>query len=383
MTETHNDLPSTMRQLRSLVTAEGVLRLSIDEVDRPEPSDNEILVEVGATPINPSDLGLLLAGADLSTLRTVGTRELPAVEADLPPGALAGLAGRVGAALPVGNESAGVVVAAGSSAEAQALVGKTVAVLGGAMYAQYRAVPVESALILPDDTDPRAGASMFVNPLTALGMTETMRLEGHTALVHTAAASNLGQMLNRICIADGVPLVNIVRRESQEALLRSIGAEYVVDSSKETFEDDLVAALSATGATIAFDATGGGPLAGQILAAMEQAAVASDSSGYSRYGSTIHKQVYIYGGLDRRPTEFQRNFGMAWSIGGWLLPYFLVAVGPEVSDSLRRRVVEEMHTTFASSYTREISLDEVLDPATIEVYAKQATGEKVLVTPNA
>jgi NADPH:quinone reductase-like Zn-dependent oxidoreductase len=372
-----------MKQLRSLVTSDGTLRVSVEEVQRPALGDNDILVQVMATPINPSDLGLLLAGADLSTFRSVGTPDRPAVEAQISPGSLAGLQARFGDSLPVGNESAGVVVDAGSSPEAQSLMGKTVAVLGGAMYAEYRAVDMEGALVLPDGTDPRAGASMFVNPLTALGMTETMRLEGHTALVHTAAASNLGQMLNKICISDGIDLVNIVRKDSQEALLRSIGAVHVVNSSKDSFEDDLTAALTATKATIAFDATGGGQLAGQILAAMERAASSYEAGAYSRYGSTTHKQVYIYGGLDRRPTEFQRNFGMAWSIGGWLLPYFLAAVGAEVGERLRKRVVDEMHTTFASSYTREISLAEVVDPAIINVYAQQATGEKVLVTPQA
>ncbi len=376
-------MPTPMRQLRSLVTDDATLRVSVETVDRPVPGEREVLVEVAATPINPSDLGLLLGGADLSTLRSVGTAEAPALEADVPPAVMAGLGGRIGHALPVGNESAGLVVEAGSAPEAQALLGSTVAVLGGAMYAQFRAVPVESALVLPDGTDPRAGASMFVNPLTALGMTETMRLEGHTALVHTAAASNLGQMLNKICIADGIELVNVVRRESQAELLRSIGATHVVDSSAETFSDDLFAALTATGATIAFDATGGGTLAGQILAGMEHAAVARESGAYSRYGSTTHKQVYIYGGLDRSPTTFDRTFGMAWSIGGWLLPYFLAAVGPEVADRLRARVVAEMHTTFASTYTREITLDEVVDPEIAAAYAQQATGEKFLVTPNA
>lgn len=373
----------TMRQIRSLVTENGTLRVSVDDVARPVPSDNEVLVEVRATPINPSDLGLLLGGADLTTLRSVGSPESPALEADVPPAVLAGLGARIGQSLPVGNESAGVVVEAGASAEAQALLGSTVAVLGGAMYADYRAVPVESALVLPEGTDPRSGASMFVNPLTALGMTETMRLEGHSALVHTAAASNLGQMLNKICIADGIPLVNIVRRESQAELLRSIGATHVVDSSADSFSEDLVAALTETGATIAFDATGGGTLAGEILTGMERAAIANAPGGYARYGSTTHKQVYIYGGLDRRPTILDRTFGAAWSVGGWLLPYFLAAVGPEVADRLRARVVDEMHTTFASSYTREISLDEVVDPEIAATYARQATGEKFLVTPKA
>lgn len=375
--------PTTMRQIQSTVTPEGMLRLAVVEVPRPTPRENEIVIEVHASPINPSDLGLLLAGADLSTIRSVGTTELPAIEADIPDAAMAGLSGRLGDSLPVGNESAGIVVDAGASTLAQSLIGRTVAVLGGAMYAEARAVHMESALVLPDETDPRAGASMFVNPLTALGMTETMRLEGHTALVHTAAASNLGQMLNKICIADGIALVNIVRKDAQAEVLKDLGAAHVVNSSSDSFEIDLVAALKATGATIAFDATGGGTLVGQILTAMEQAAAATQTGPYSRYGSTTHKQVYIYGGLDRSATTFQRNFGMAWSIGGWLLPYFLAAVGDEVAEGLRKRVVDEMHTTFASSYTADLSLDQVVDPDMIRLYAQQATGQKALVTPQA
>lgn len=371
-----------MRQIQSTVTEDGVLRLALAEVPRPTPREHEIVVEVHASPINPSDLGLLLAGADLDTIRSVGTPELPAIEADIPAAAMAGLSGRLGDSLPVGNESAGIVVDAGSSSQAQSLVGRKVAVLGGAMYAEARAVHMDSALVLPDDTDLRDAASLFVNPLTALGMTETMRREGHAALVHTAAASNLGQMLNRICIADNIALVNIVRRPAQVDLLRSLGAPHVVDSSSDTFMVELVAALKATGATIAFDATGGGELAGQILSAMETAAQANDTGPYSRYGSTTHKQVYIYGGLDRSPTTFQRNFGMAWSMGGWLLPYFLAAVGEDVAEELRKRVVDEMTTTFASSYGMELTLDAVVDPDLIRTYARQATGTKALVTPN-
>lgn len=374
-------MSGTMRQIQSTVTEDGKLRLAVAEVPRPTPREKEIVIEVHASPINPSDLGLLLGGADLTTLRSVGTDELPAVEADIPAGALAGLGGRLGDSLPVGNESAGIVVDAGSSSEAQSLIGRTVASLGGAMYAEARAVHMDSALVLPDGTDPRAGASMFVNPLTALGMTETMRLEGHSALVHTAAASNLGQMLNKICIADGIALVNIVRKDAQAEMLKDLGAAHVVKSSSETFEIDLIAALKATGATIAFDATGGGTLAGEILSAMEVAAAATQDGPYSRYGSTTHKQVYIYGGLDRSPTQFTRNFGAAWSMGGWLLPYFLAAVGDEVAEGLRKRVVDEMHTTFASSYTAELSLAQVVDPDMIRVYAQQATGLKALITP--
>jgi NADPH2:quinone reductase len=235
-------------------------------------------------------------------------------------------------------------------------------------------------MVLPDDTTPQEGASCFVNPLTALGMVETMRMEGHTGLVHTAAASNLGQMLNRICLADGVPLVSIVRRPEQLELLRSQGADHVCDSSAPTFMDDLQTALIATGATLAFDATGGGRLAGQILASMESAINASATT-YNRYGSDVHKQVYIYGGLDRGPTEFQRNFGMSWGIGGWLLTPFLGKLGLEGMIRLRERVVSELTTTFASHYTDEVSLSGAIDPAAILVYAQQATGQKFLIRP--
>lgn len=235
-------------------------------------------------------------------------------------------------------------------------------------------------MVLPDGVTAAQGASWFVNPMTALGMVETMRLEGHTALVHTAAASNLGQMLNRICIDEGVSLVNVVRRPEQVELLRSQGAEYVVDSSAPTFNDDLVSALMATGATIAFDATGGGKLAGTLLAAMEAAASAT-STEYSRYGSSTFKQVYIYGGLDRSPTELVRNFGFSWSLGGWLLTPFLMKIGSEGRARLLHRVSSEITTTFASHYTSEISLAEVLDLEIARSYAHMHTGQKYLINP--
>jgi NADPH2:quinone reductase len=282
--------------------------------------------------------------------------------------------------MPVGNEGAGVVVAAGSSDAAQALLGKTVAIAGGAMYAQYRCVNALQCLQLEEGTTAVEGASCFVNPLTALGMTETMRREGHTALVHTAAASNLGQMLNRICLADGIGLVNIVRKPEQEKILRDLGAKYIVNSSSESFMDELTAALKSTGATLAFNATGGGKLASQILSCME-AAAASSMKVYNRYGSDVFKQVYIYGGLDRSPTTLTRNFGFSWSVGGWLLFPFLQKVGPEKTMELRARVAREIRTTFASHYTREISLPQVLSLEALAVYGKQATGEKFLIRP--
>ena len=376
-----NDIPTTNRQIRSLVTGDGLLELSIASVDVPEPAPHEVLVRIEAAPINPSDLGLLLSTADLETATTSGTAESPVVTATIPPQTLRGLAARIGESMPVGNEGAGVVVAAGSSDEAQALVGRTVAIIGGATYAEYRCLPATMCLALPDGTDPAQGASCFVNPLTALGMVETMRMEGHHALVHTAAASNLGQMLNRICIADGVPLVNIVRRTEQEELLRGLGAIHVCNSTSPTFMDDLTHALTDTGATIAFDAIGGGRQAGQILAGMEAAANAN-ATEYSRYGSTVHKQVYIYGGLDRGPTEFVRNFGMAWGIGGWLLTPFLGKIGLSGLERLRARVVAELATTFASHYTDEVSLAGALGLDAINAYARQATGQKFLIRPS-
>jgi NADPH2:quinone reductase len=375
------DIPATMRQIRSLVTAGGELQLSIATVDTPQPAEHEVLVRIDAAPINPSDLGLLLAAADVSRATSTGPADSPVVTAPIAPQVMPGLAARVGESMPVGNEGCGVVVAAGSAPDAQALLGRTVAIIGGATYGEYRCVPAVSCLVLPDGTDPADGASCFVNPLTALSMVETMRMEGHTALVHTAAASNLGQMLVKICLADGVPLVNIVRRPEQVELLRSLGAEHVCDSSAPTFTADLTAALVATGATLAFDATGGGRLAGQILGCMEAAANAT-ATEYSRYGSTVHKQVYIYGGLDRSPTEFVRNFGMAWGIGGWLLTPFLQKLGLPGMLRLRERVVAELTTTFASHYTDQVSLAGALSLDAIGTYARQATGQKFLIRPS-
>lgn len=376
------DLPDTALELRSLVTSDGTLELSLQEIAVPSPGANEVLVRVEASPINPSDLGLLVASADMSTATVAGTPERPVVTAPIGKSALKGLTARLDESLPVGNEGAGTVVAAGASEAAQALVGKTVAIVGGAMYSQYRVVDASACLVLPEGTTARDGASSFVNPMTALGMTETMRREGHSALVHTAAASNLGQMLVKLCQRDGIPLVNIVRKPEQEELLRSLGAEYVCNSSADSFSADLVEALKATSATLAFDATGGGTLASQILNGMEQAANATAAS-YSRYGSSVHKQVYIYGALDTSPTVLTRNFGMAWGVGGWLLTPFLQKAGGETFVRLRARVAAELTTTFASKYTREVSLAGMLQPDAFNEYVKRATGEKFLVTPHA
>jgi NADPH2:quinone reductase len=372
---------STGLQLRSNVKKDGTLEISLVSVPTPEPKPEEVIVRVDASPINPSDQGLLFGGADLSTAKASGTPDRPVVTATVPPAALKAVGGRLDQSLPVGNEGAGVVVQAGSAPAAQALIGKTVAILGGSMYTQYRCIKAVQCLVLPPGTTAAEGASCFVNPLTALGMVATMRTEGHQAIVHTAAASNLGQMLNRICLKDNVGLVNIVRKAEQVDVLRKAGATYVCNTSSPTFMDELTDALAATGATVAFDAIGGGTLAGQILTAMEAAANRS-AKEYSRYGSTVHKQVYIYGGLDRGPTQFSRTFGMAWGIGGWLLTPFLQKIGHEAAQKLRERVASEIKTTFASTYTKEISLADALRLDEIAVYGKLATAQKYLINPN-
>jgi NADPH2:quinone reductase len=369
-------------QLRSTVTPDGELELSLLRVATPQPKPDEVVVRIEASPLNPSDLALLLAGADPSTAESRGSASEPRTVARLAPEVMRAVASRVGQSLPVGNEGAGVVVAAGSSAAAQALLGKTVSVIGGAMYSQYRCLAAAQCMQLPEGTTAADGASWFVNPMTALGMIETMRREGHTALVHTAAASNLGQMLQKACLEEGIGLVNIVRKPEQAALLRELGASHVCDSSAPTFMADLIEAVAATSATLAFDAIGGGKLVGQILTAIEVAASRKQGS-YSRYGSTTHKQAYIYGGLDRSPTVLTRSFGMAWGVGGWLLTPFMQKVGEETVQRMRTRVVQGLKTTFASTYAERISLQQALSPEVIASYAKQATGSKYLIEPNA
>lgn len=375
------DIPSTTIQLRSELKSSGDLELSLAEIKTPQPGPDEVLVRVEATPINPSDLGLLVGPADLSGAKQSGSADRPVISAKVPEVIVRAMKARLDQSLPVGNEGAGVVVKAGDSPAAQALLGKTVAMLGGDMYATYRCLNVQQCMELPDNVSPREGASCFVNPLTALSMPETMRMEGHTALVHTAAASNLGQMLNKICLADGVELVNIVRKPEQEKILKDLGAKHIVSTSSDSFMEDLIKALAATNATIAFDAIGGGDLAGKILVAME-AAANMNAKEYSRYGSATHKQVYIYGRLDMAPTVLPPGVGMAWGAGGYLLTYFLQKIGNEGRARLRKRVLDELKTTFASHYTSEISLAQALDLDTLRAYNKRATGEKYLINPS-
>lgn len=375
------DLPTTNTVMLTLVKPEGQLEVYFERRPMPEPKPHEVLVKVLATPINPSDLGLLFGGADMTTARAGERDGLPMITADVPPAGMRAMGGRIGDALAIGNEGCGVVVKAGDSPEAQALVGKTVALLGGEMYAEYRCLPVQMTMPLPDGTDPVDGASCFVNPLTSLAFTETMRMENHSAIVHTAAASNLGQMLVKICAKDGIPLVNIVRSDAQVDILKGIGAQHVVNSSADDFMDRLVDAIAETGATIGFDATGGGKLAGQILTAMEAAAVRKMTT-YSRYGSDTFKQVYIYGALDLSPTTFSaRSFGLTWGLGGFLLTPFMAKAGMETVGRMRKRVVDELTTTFKSHYSHEISLTDALDVDTAQAYNAKRTGEKYLIRP--
>lgn len=373
-------LPETNLRLLTLVTPEGKLELFFERAAMPEPKPHEVLVKVLATPINPSDLGLLVGAADMSTARSETRNGLPAVVADVPATVMRAMQGRIGDALPIGNEGCGLVVQAGSSPEAQALLGKTVAMLGGEIYAEYRCLPVQMCMVLPDDVDPKDGASCFVNPLTSLAFTEVMRMEGHSAIVHTAAASNLGQMLVKICAKDEIPLVNIVRSDAQVKLLKGLGSQYVLNSQNDDFMEQLAEALTETGATIGFDAIGGGKLSGQILAAMEAAAVKRMTS-YSRYGSDSFKQMYIYGGLDMGPTQLTRSFGFSWSLSGFLLTPFLQRAGAEVAGRMRQRVADELTTTFKSHYSNEISLLDTLKLDVLQAYNAKRTGEKYLIRP--
>ena len=375
-------IPAEALQLRSLVRADQTLELFLDMVPVSEPGPNEVVIRVEAAPLNPSDMGLLFAGADMGAAVASGSAERPVVTAPIPDAAMRGLAGRVGTPLPVGNEGAGTVVAAGESAAAQALLGKVVAAAGGGMYSQYRPVNVALCLELPAGATAIQGAASFVNPMTVLGMVETMRMENHSALVHTAAASNLGQMLNRLCIEQQVPLVNIVRKPDQEAMLRAAGAVHVCNSTSAGFMAELTGALEATGATLAFDAIGSSRLASQILTGMEAAATAAAGGGYSRYGSAVHKQVYIYGSLDRGPTELIRSYGTAWGIGGWLLTPFLQKAGLARVAQLRDQVAAGLTTTFACSYTAQVSLPGALSLDAIAGYGRQATGSKYVIIPS-
>ncbi|WP_394221307.1 zinc-binding dehydrogenase [Alteromonas gracilis] len=366
-------------QLFTLITSEGELQVSLKEVDVPEPKPHEVIVRMEASPINPSDMWPMFGPASLD--KATYDADQRALVAPVHKPLLNRIKSRLDQTLPIGNEGAGTVVAAGDSKEAQALMGKTVSILTGASYTEFACVPVQACLPHMDSTTPQQAASSFVNPLTALGMVETMRMEGHKALVHTAAASNLGQMLNKICLEEGVELVNIVRSQKQVDILKGIGAKIVLDSSSENFKAELYQAIDSTGATLAFDAIGGGELVSDILTMME-ASGSKDAKGFNTYGSDTNKQVYIYGGLDFSPTILNRAYGMTWGIGGWLLMRFLGKLDKKRVGELYQKVASEINTTFASSYTKELGLEEALQPENVAMYNAKKTGEKYLIVPN-
>jgi NADPH2:quinone reductase len=370
----------TSRELRTRITSDAEFELWLEEVNVPKPAADEVVLRIDAAPINPSDIILLLGPVDPATIRASGIPSHPKASASIPPERMLGLRARLDKALPAGNEGAGIVVDAGS--DVRELIGRTLAArspLG--MYAQYRVVKAADCLVLPGGVSPRDAASALINPLTVLGMVETMRREGHSALVHTAAASNVGQMLNKVCLTDGIPLVNIVRNQTQLDVLRELGATRVIDSSSPAFRGDLVESLAETGATLAFDAIGGGTMAGTILASMEEA-LAAKSGSYSRYGVPVHKQVYIYGALDSGPRILEGNLGTAWGVGGWLMTWFYAKLDSATVRRLRDRVTNELTTTFATHYTADISLADALSPEVIVAYSRRATGEKFLMRPN-
>ena len=361
----------TGKQLTTQLDADGTLTLQLNDKTWDEPKAGQVLVKVEATPINPSDLGLLFASADTENAEYSPGK----VVARMPDNATRAMKARHGMAMPAGNEAAGTVVAAGAGAEA--LMGKRVACVPGSAYASY--AYADAAMCMPVEASAAQAASSFVNPMTALGFVETMKLEGFTGIIHAAAASNLGQMLVKICAADGIPLVNIVRNDIQVKLLKDLGAVHVLNMTDPDFMKQLIDAIAETKAMLAFDPIGGGTLAGQILTAME--AAASRGAAFSRYGSSEAKKVYIYGALDLGPTILNRAFGLTWDLAGWLLTPFMAKAGMEIVGRMRARVAKDLTTTFASYYKAEVSLEGMLTKAAVSEYNARRTGEKYLVVP--
>lgn len=369
-------MTTTGKQLFTTLTADGKLTLEVAENTFPAPTGNQVLVKMEAAPINPSDLAILTSAADFEHAEYSPGK----VVATMPEPFLSGQKGRHGQRLPAGNEGAGTVVATGDSDMAKALMGQRVACVPGNAFSQYALADAMMCLPLGDHSA-ETGASSFVNPMTALGFVETAKMEGHSAIIHLAAASNLGQMLNRICIEDGMKLVNIVRKQEHVDLLKSEGAQYVVNSSADTYMADLRAAIAETGAYLGFDPIGGGQASDSVLKAMEQVA-ASQMGEFSRYGSNQQKKMYIYGRLDlQNPTILTASYGLQWCVAGWLLTPFLQRAGMETVVRMRKRVMENLTTTFASHYKAKVSLEGMLEKDAILDYRQMKTGEKYLVTP--
>ena len=369
-------MSTTGKQIFTTLSADGKLTVEVAETTFPDPRPSQVLVKMEAAPINPSDLALLFSAADLENAEFSDGR----IVADMPEPFLSGAKGRHGQRLPVGNEGAGTVVAAGSSDMAQALMGQRVACVPGSAFSEYALA--EAAMCLPLGEHSAAdGASAFVNPMTALGFAETARMEGQKAIIHSAAASNLGQMLNRICQEDGLALVNIVRKQDQADLLKGVGAEHVVNSSDDDFMSQLRSAIDATDAFFGFDPIGGGKMVDSCFKAMEQVAAAKMKE-FSRYGSDQPKKMYIYGRLDLGPTILTPAYGFGWTLSGWLLTPFLQQAGMETVARMRKRVLDNLTTTFASSYKRKVTLEEMLTREAALDYRQMKTGEKYLVTPH-
>lgn len=369
-------MSTTGKQIFTTLEANGTLTVEIAETNFPQPGPSQVLVRMEAAPINPSDLALLFATADLENAefspgKVVATMREPF---------LSGAKGRHGQRLPVGNEGAGTVIAAGDSPAAQALMGQRVACVPGTAFAQYALAEVAMCLPLGDISS-EEGASAFVNPMTALGFVETAKMEGHSAIIHLAAASNLGQMLNRICLEDGMDLINVVRKQEQADLLKSQGARYVINSSDDDFMAQLRSAISETGAYLGFDPIGGGTNSDIMFKAMEQVA-ARKMTEFSRYGSDQPKKMYIYGRLDLSPTVLTPSYGFEFTLSGWLLFPFLQKAGREGVMRMRKRVLDNMTTTFASHYKQKITLEQMLEKDIAIDYRAMRTGEKYLLTPH-
>lgn len=368
-------MTTTGKQLFTTLSDDGKLTVEIADQTFPEPTGNQVLVKMEAAPINPSDLAILTGAADFDNAEYSPGK----VVATMPEPFLSGQKSRFGQRLPAGNEGAGTVVATGDSDMARALMGQRVACVPGNAFSQYAIADAMMCLPLGDHSA-EEGASSFVNPMTALGFAENAKLDGQKAIIHTAAASNLGQMLVKICQEDDIALVNMVRKAEHVDLLKGLGATHVVNTSDGDFMDQLRGAIRETGAFYGFDPIGGGQAVDNVFKAMEQVAV-TQMDEYSRYGSNQAKRMFIYGRLDFGPTILTPSYGFGWTLSGWLLTPFLQQVGMETMVRMRTRVQQDLTTTFASSYKTKVDLEGMLTKEAITDYRRMKTGEKYLVTP--